>query len=360
MSKKKKNHAIRNWILTCLATIVLVAGIMLAAVYVLFPDIASQIPVMVKRIPDRITTYISGETEQVEEVPASAQVEVPDLYGMTERHAKLIANGLGLGLKFEKEILSNDKPGVVMEQTPKAGTMVEKNTTIYYATSVGPADVLVPNVVGSKAADAVRTLLEMGFDSIVTEYNRNGNGNEGQVLSCSPAVNERVNTATHVTLVISAGTDTSETLVPDTIGYSEQEALADVEQAGLIPIIEYGYSNREQGTVLKQSIQKNNTINKGSELLLTISNGQMPEKGNQKSMTLEQPDTAVGGNYYFVYSQIGSDGKYVEEWVEEGTDAVFPYTIHFTDFNEAETGTVRFYEQNADGTYVPRAYWEES
>ena len=82
--------------------------------------------------------------------PAAPKVDVPQVVGMSEEHAK--AQLTALGLKAQAGDPSKDKDcrkDTVDKQDPKDGQSVEKGQTVTYTMCVGPDAVKVPDLAGS-------------------------------------------------------------------------------------------------------------------------------------------------------------------------------------------------------------------
>lgn len=75
----------------------------------------------------------------------SDQVQVPDITGMTESEAQKTASEYNLGIKYQGEKPSDKAEGTIIEQTPAAGTSVDKNSTIYYYRSSGTTESTTSN-----------------------------------------------------------------------------------------------------------------------------------------------------------------------------------------------------------------------
>ncbi len=78
-------------------------------------------------------------------------VAVPELIGHTMNEAAEILKSVGLSAgQFSSKPVVDKKPGTVIEQSPPAGTVVNKNSTVNITFSVTPANelIVVPDVTG--------------------------------------------------------------------------------------------------------------------------------------------------------------------------------------------------------------------
>jgi beta-lactam-binding protein with PASTA domain len=84
---------------------------------------------------------------------------------------------------------------------------------------------------------------------------------------------------TKVTLWVSAGPDTVK--VPDLVGYTEEEAKAELDDLGLKvgTVKQVPNSGKEKGTVVRTSPDANSEVAKGSKVNLDVSNGKVRVPG---------------------------------------------------------------------------------
>ena len=94
-----------------------------------------------------------------------AQITVPSVVGQQQSAATNALLGAKLQVGEVKQVASNQAAGVVIAQSPSAGTKVAPGSKVNLQVSTG--QVAVPNVVGQTAAVAAATLTNAGFN--VTE-----------------------------------------------------------------------------------------------------------------------------------------------------------------------------------------------
>ncbi|MGY1848057.1 MULTISPECIES: Stk1 family PASTA domain-containing Ser/Thr kinase [unclassified Blastococcus] len=141
------------------------------------------------------------------------------------------------------------------------------------------AQVTVPAFAGLDQATAEQRITEAGLavGDVTTEAS--ATVPEGQVVSSTPPSGARVDAETPVDLVVSAGPDTI--LVPNVVGLTEDQARANLEQAGFTNIssrqvdsIEY-----DEGRVAAVSPAESSQANPDAVITLSVSTG-----------TIELPD----------------------------------------------------------------------
>jgi serine/threonine-protein kinase len=88
---------------------------------------------------------------------------VPDLLGVTETRAGELLEDAGLELGDVTEDASDEPVGNVISSNPRGGTSVDPGSSVDIVLSSGPAEVEVPNVVGSDEDSARNQLEQRGF-----------------------------------------------------------------------------------------------------------------------------------------------------------------------------------------------------
>src|SRR5205823_12436908 len=96
---------------------------------------------------------------------------------------------------------NSEKPqGTVIDQNPRAGTQVAKNSTVTLTVSSGTGQATVPNVVGQDAATAGNTLGQAGF-KVSTKTQASDTVQAGTVISTSPSAGAKANKGSTVTMI---------------------------------------------------------------------------------------------------------------------------------------------------------------
>lgn len=322
-------------------------------------------------VTSSVTT--SGSTASVKD----GQVSVPNIVGMTQNDAQATAKQYDLGIKYMGEKASDEAEGTIIEQTPAAGSSADKNSTIQYYTSAGPNEITIPSgIVGSTLTDAQSALSDAGFTNVTTTKQQSDSVAIGNVISVSPNEGEKAAASDQITLVVSTGSGSSESVrVSDYTGMSLEDAQSSAQDAGLLVKVVYGTSD-EVGTdeVYDQSPESGTRTTSGSELTLYVNN---PDKESENSSgsdgstssesttsgsewtttaRLGAPSNYTGGAYRLVLVQ-NVNGQETQKTVDEGTTITFPYLLQTTGAEGVSEGTVYLYEDTGDGNYVPRVTW---
>ncbi len=131
-------------------------------------------------------------------------VAVPELIGHSMNEAAEILKSVGLSAgQFSSKPVVDKKPGTVIEQSPPAGTVVNKNSTVDITFSVTPANefIVVPDVTGMWRDDAIRTLKKSKLNYAIV-YVENSGENVGKVVRQSISPGEKVPPGTSVIIEV--------------------------------------------------------------------------------------------------------------------------------------------------------------
>ncbi len=131
-------------------------------------------------------------------------VAVPELIGHSMNEAAEILKSVGLSAgQFSSKPVVDKKPGTVIEQSPPAGTVVNKNSTVNITFSVTPANefIVVPDVTGMWRDDAIRTLKKSKLNYAIV-YVENSGENVGMVVRQSISPGEKVPPGTSVIIEV--------------------------------------------------------------------------------------------------------------------------------------------------------------
>jgi serine/threonine-protein kinase len=140
-------------------------------------------------------------------------VEVPNLFGLTEEDARaLLGDELVLGEITERE--SQEEEGTIIEQTPRPGTRVDRESEVDVVVSGGPGTVVVPSVICMDIDEAQGeiTAARLQFDVVGSGFS--DECPEGTVSQQDPSGGEEVEEGTTVRVLESEGPEPTPTPTP--------------------------------------------------------------------------------------------------------------------------------------------------
>ena len=205
----------------------------------------------------------SAETEQSSALN-DKQAYAPYLIGLSNKEAEEALKEEDLTLVIQLRKNSDQFPkDTVIEQEPKPGSVVQKNSKVYVTLSLGVAEFELSelNLVGAEEESAKKTLTE-NSDTV----------EKGKVARLSP---EKVKKGETVTIVLSLGKEPEKTKMPDLTYNTEESAKQALTEAGL----QLGTVTKEhsdtvpQGQVIRQSISSGTETEKGKTVDLVLSDG---------------------------------------------------------------------------------------
>ncbi|WP_051217505.1 Stk1 family PASTA domain-containing Ser/Thr kinase [Paenibacillus assamensis] len=242
-----------------------------------------------------------GVVFYVKSLLAVEEISVPELVNLTESEAKAELEKFKLVL--EDPIIRKPQAGVakgiVFEQSKAPGTKVKEGASIKISVSEGEPDKPLPNLIGQTYDDAVKMLLDMGFDSkrVHRKPVFSDDVAEDSVVSMTPGAGENIDPLKDsVTLEVSKGKESFK--MPNLVGSTKEEAIAKIESLGLKlkqpeGIIEEK-SYLPQGQVIKQLPHyPNEPVTKGTEVSIYVSSG-YPEDAVEYSLQIPVPPKEEG------------------------------------------------------------------
>jgi len=207
--------------------------------------------------------------------------QMSDLVGYTKESAVDYLNRLDMGIIITLEPEYNDEveEGLVIRTDPEVGSPLSEGQEVILYVSLGEEIKTgnMPNVIDITEEMARRTLDNQNLKlKIEVEEVFSSEIEEGNVVETDPERGDELKTGQTVTLYISKGPELVK--MPSVVGMDIDEAKSVLEYAGFtgeISVVEE-YSDEAEGTVLKQSIDKNEEVEITADIELTISKGPEP------------------------------------------------------------------------------------
>ena len=204
------------------------------------------------------------------------RITVPSLEGKTKEEASEILDTLGIMYEFN-EVESIIQIGDVASQNIDADTAITKKTVISLDISKGISlidtskTLSMPDVTGMSYEDA-KKIMEECLLYIKKEEFYSADYMKNAVAKQSVAAGKTVYAGNTIVLTVCKGMEIG--IVPNVIADTENDAIAQMEQAGFIASISYVNDDSiSKGRVINQSIEANSSVNKGTEIILTVSLG---------------------------------------------------------------------------------------
>lgn len=211
----------------------------------------------------------------IKNMSESEEVEVPDVVGLSEAEAISDLEAVNLQYKITEEETDEYDPGLVIDQSIKAGTKVKEGKVVELTVSVASDEIEVPDVTGMTQEKATTALENAGFKVEVQEE-ASDSVEEGEVIRQSPSGGRKL--AKDETVVIIVSTGEEDVTVPSLIGLTKEDAIAKLNSAGLkYNITSYEYSDDyESGYVIYQNYSSGEAVAPDTVINIKISKGSEP------------------------------------------------------------------------------------
>jgi eukaryotic-like serine/threonine-protein kinase len=222
---------------------VLLLGVVLAVVYLFATGALDGVFNAVAGSPSRPNggiigngsraTPTVGASDEATATPLTTpapEIQMPSLLGLEARQARETLFDLGVTAQEDapraSEVIS---PGLVLDQFPPPGQLIDATTLVTFAVSLGPETAEVPNVVGLRVINARVTLEQLGFRVQIVEENST-TVSEGFVIRTDPVAGVLPPRGETITVVYSTG---NKTTMPDVTNLPIEEARRQIAAAGL-------------------------------------------------------------------------------------------------------------------------------
>jgi beta-lactam-binding protein with PASTA domain len=256
-------------------------------------------------------------------VSAAAQTAVPNVVGVRTAVAVLRLKRAGMQSQVTT-VPAKAAPGVVVKESPTAGTRVSKGAIVSLRVSKG--ETTVPDVRGQPAADAKAALQTAGL--VPVEFKVPSAQPKGTVTAQKPLPNRKVPRGSRVRINVSTGsasspgTTTSTTTttpgartvkVPNVVGLQQTVAQRRLHSAGLGTRVKYVSSRKPSGQVVAESPAAGTTVRTGATAQISVSLG--------PSATTTQVPNVVGQDQQTATNTLQNAGFQVQVITVPATDS---------------------------------------
>ena len=224
---------------------------------------------------------------------SSVEITVPDVTGKQMTLARQILEDQHLRVTVAETYDASVPVGVVVSQTPEAGTMVKEERAITIYVSKGGEELEMPNLRGLNQSDAIDKLQQMGL-RLGSAYETFSDEDSGTVISQDPRSGTRISKGQTVDITVSKGQKIKKVSVPDVKGVPIDRARTIIEGSSLsVGGTSEQESTQAAGTVVSQSPAAGTEVDAGSSVRLVVSSGKK-SSGNTKGKDTKNGDTKKG------------------------------------------------------------------
>ena len=219
-------------------------------------------------------------------------VTLPKFVEMTREEAESKANEIGLELEIEEKFDKEIELGKVISQEPPymENYKVKEGSIVKIVVSKGKNIKIVPKVVGEKLEDAKKLLEDQ--ELVVEEIEETSEKVEaGVIIKQEPKANEEVNAGDTVKIYVSIGM--KQITMEHVIGKKEADAKKKLEEIGFkVEIVYEENTTKDDGIVLKQSLDVGETVDDKTKVTLTVNKIEQIKEGtvniNLKSLLAKE------------------------------------------------------------------------
>ena len=213
-----------------------------------------------------------GGTMLVLNITNPKEVEMPDVVGLTRDEAQQKIEGAKLKFEVASEEYNTDvEENHIISQDPtyvEGYNRVKQGSTVKVVVSKGTEKTKVPKVIGMSKDDAIEAIEDAKLKAEIVEE-ASKKIEEGYVISQETDANTEVNAGETIKIHVSTGTE--KVTVPGVIGKSQDEAKKALQDLGfVVTVTTTEDSSKDNGVVLKQSLDEGKTVEKGSAITITV------------------------------------------------------------------------------------------
>jgi len=200
---------------------------------------------------------------------STRSVRVPDVAGQSEQAAGATLRRVGLDPVPSLSSSLTVPVGLVISQSPRAGSSVEKGSRVSIVVSGGPASAALADVSGLSASQATARLKKAGFKPTVKKQASSSIAS-GRVIGTEPSAGTELQVGSAVAVIVSSGP--APVHVPDLVGQSLSAAEAALTNAELAlgTVTQKVSSTQPAETVLSQSPATGSSVHAGDKVNLTV------------------------------------------------------------------------------------------
>ena len=214
-----------------------------------------------------------GGTLAVLNITNPSEVQLPKLIEMSKDDAQKIIDDNKLVMEVQSEEYNKDIPeGIIISQNPeyKEKYNIKEGSIIKVVVSKGAEKSIVPKVIGDKKEDAIEELETAKFKVEIEEITSK-TVEEGYVVEQSVEADTEAFAGDTIKISVSKGTGIKQITVPSVVTLDEETAKKTLLDKGfVVNIVPDQDDSRNNGVVLKQSLDVGTVVDEGSEITITV------------------------------------------------------------------------------------------
>lgn len=215
------------------------------------------------------------------------EIVVPEVTKMQVSEAQILLEDKGFEVELEERYGDDSMPGIVLEQSPKAGEKRKEGSVVYLAISKGAELKAVPDVRGMSLVKAERILLEAGYEIGKVEKKYDRDKKLGSVIEQTPKAKDKAPKGSKINLIVNEG----DIKVPEVTGKKLVDATKILQNAKLsLGNVSYIKNEKPKNTVISSTPASGASLTEGEEVDLLVSDG------DEKTVSNAYVDFVVPGD----------------------------------------------------------------
>ena len=211
-------------------------------------------------------------TQAILNVGRAKDVKLPNLVGKTTEEAEQELNKSKLKKKKKEEFNSEIEAGKIISQNPPfiENYTVKENSTVEVVVSKGTEMTKVPKIIGMEYEEAEEEIKKYNLQAEKIDK-VSKTVEKGIVIEQEPAENTEIKKRKKVKIYVSCGNGLKQIVTQYVIGKTEKDAKELLTKDGLeVEVVNEEDTTKENGIVLKQSIEAGKTVDEGTKIIITV------------------------------------------------------------------------------------------
>ena len=201
---------------------------------------------------------------------AVTEVRLPNLIGLSSEEASAILADLRLEPVFFSEDIDEAIVNAVSSQSPGAGTIVRQGRSVAVGINRPELRITMPSVIDMSLGNASTMIANLGLELAEMSYQYSDVA-AGRIIAQEPLPGAVASVSTRVSLVISRGSETFRTSMPNLKGLSIDEAKSRLRDLGIsrIGTTSAGISFDKPGLITAQVPEAGAPVTQGTHVILS-------------------------------------------------------------------------------------------
>lgn len=211
-------------------------------------------------------------TQAILNVGRAKDVKLPNLVGKTIEEAEQELNKSKLKIEKKEEFNSEIEAGKIISQNPPfiENYTVKENSTVEVVVSKGTEMTKVPKIIGMEYEEAEEEIKKYNLQAEKIDK-VSKTVEKGIVIEQEPAENTEIKAGEKVKIYVSCGNGLKQIVTQYVIGKTEKDAKELLTKDGLeVEVVNEEDTTKENGIVLKQSIEAGKTVDEGIKIIITV------------------------------------------------------------------------------------------